>query len=145
MGHHFSQLGAQGVPLIPLSDIAIRRFKATEKPYRRTDGAGLYVEVRTNGSKYWRMKYRFDGAEKRYAIGVYPDVSLARARELAYEAKQLLKGGLGPVTKLVDQTRCDLYRAGFNRVVPLSMKSMRSYLDRFHFCIRYLASFLVAA
>ena len=45
------------------------------------DGGGMYLEVMPTGSKYWRLKYRFGGKEKRLAFGVYPDVSLAQARE----------------------------------------------------------------
>ncbi|HEC8325584.1 TPA: DUF4102 domain-containing protein [Providencia rettgeri] len=48
-------------------------------PYKMTDGGGLYLEVNTNGSKAWRMKYRFGGKEKRLSFGMYPLVSLADA------------------------------------------------------------------
>ena len=44
----------------PLTDLKIRKAKPTDKPYRMADGKGLYLEVMPNGSRYWRMKYRFD-------------------------------------------------------------------------------------
>jgi len=44
----------------------------TNKPYKLSDGQGLYLEVTPKGQKYWRLKYRFDGKEKRLSIGVYP-------------------------------------------------------------------------
>ncbi|MBB5446471.1 hypothetical protein HDG38_005106 [Paraburkholderia sp. WSM4177] len=59
-------------PAVPLTDIQIRKAKPSEKPYRLADGKGLYLEVMPNGSRYWRMKYRFDGKEKRAAFGVSP-------------------------------------------------------------------------
>jgi len=49
----------------PLTEMQIRKAKPAEKPYRLADGKGLYLEVMPNGSRYWRMKYRFDGKEKR--------------------------------------------------------------------------------
>lgn len=54
--------------------------KPREKAYKLADGAGLYLEVVPSGSRYWRMKYRFNGKEKRMVFGVYPAVSLARCR-----------------------------------------------------------------
>lgn len=62
--------------------------KPREKAYKLADGAGLYLEVVPSGSRYWRMKYRFNGKEKRMAFGVYPTVSLAQARALRDEAKK---------------------------------------------------------
>ena len=57
------------------------KFIATDKPYKMSDGGGLYLEVDPAGGKYWRFKYRFAGKEKRISLGVYGDVSLAEARE----------------------------------------------------------------
>jgi integrase len=70
--------------------------KPREKAYKLTDGAGLYLEVVPSGSRYWRMKYRFNGKEKRMAFGVYPAVSLAQARALRDEAKKKLAEGIDP-------------------------------------------------
>ncbi|MEG9307856.1 Arm DNA-binding domain-containing protein [Klebsiella pneumoniae] len=68
--------------------------KPKEKAYKLADGAGLYLEVVPSGSRYWRMKYRFNGKEKRMAFGVYPAVSLAQARALRDEAKKKLAEGI---------------------------------------------------
>lgn len=54
---------------MPLSDIALRTAKPTDKPYKLTDGGGLYVEVYPTGGKLWRLKYRFGGKEKRLSLG----------------------------------------------------------------------------
>ncbi|CAM6583803.1 Integrase/recombinase, includes phage integrase [Escherichia coli] len=70
--------------------------KPREKVYKLADGAGLYLEVVPSGSRYWRMKYRFNGKEKRMAFGVYPAVSLAQARALRDDAKKKLAEGIDP-------------------------------------------------
>ncbi|EGE1182872.1 integrase [Escherichia coli] len=70
--------------------------KPREKAYKLADGAGLYLEVVPSGSRYWRMKYRFNGKEKRMAFGVYPAVSLAQARALRDDAKKNLAEGIDP-------------------------------------------------
>jgi integrase len=81
---------------MPLSDTSARMAKPRAKTYKLTDGHGLYLEVAPNGSRYWRLKYRFDGKEKRLALGVYPVVSLARARDDALAARRLLYDGIDP-------------------------------------------------
>src|SRR5690606_17269823 len=64
--------------------------------YKVADGKGLYLEVHPNGAKYWRMKYRINGKEKRLSIGVYPGTTLVRARQAAAEAREQLARGLDP-------------------------------------------------
>lgn len=79
-----------------LTVAAIKTAKPKEKPYRLTDGQGLYLEIRPNGSKYWRYKYRFNGKEKRLAIGVYPEISLKEARAVHQQARLQLNDGVDP-------------------------------------------------
>jgi len=67
-----------------------------EKAYRASDSHGLYIEVFPTGSKLWRWKYRFQGKEKRLALGAYPEVSLKQARDLRFKAQQQLSEGLDP-------------------------------------------------
>ncbi|WP_369064245.1 tyrosine-type recombinase/integrase [Enterobacter sp. MALB-1] len=74
----------------------ISTAKPQDKPYKLADGGGLYLLVNPNGSRYWRMKYRYAGKEKLLSIGVYPDVSLAEARDKRNEAKRLLAAGEDP-------------------------------------------------
>jgi integrase len=81
---------------MPLTDRQVKAAKPQEKKYKLADGKGLYLEVRANGSKYWRMKYRFQGKEKLAAFGVYPDVSLAAAREQRDAARTQLTQGIDP-------------------------------------------------
>lgn len=63
-----------------LNDLAIKKAKPAAKPYKMTDGGGLYLLVETKGSKYWRLAYRYAGKQKTLALGVYPTVSLADVR-----------------------------------------------------------------
>jgi integrase len=81
---------------MPLSDAEIRRSPAREKPYKLADGGGMYLEVRPNGARYWRLKYRHNGKEKLLALGVYPTVSLKDARERREAAKKKLANGVDP-------------------------------------------------
>ena len=81
---------------MPLTDIQAKAAKAKEKTYRLSDEKGLYLEVTKTGRKYWRYKYRFDGKEKKLAIGVYPEISLKAARIEHEKARQLLRDGIDP-------------------------------------------------
>lgn len=76
-----------------LSDAKLRSLAKLGKHF---DGAGLYLELTAAGGRYWRLKYRFAGKEKRLALGVYPEVSLKDARERAANARKLLAGGVDP-------------------------------------------------
>jgi integrase len=81
---------------MPLTDTAIRNAKPSEKAVRLFDGGGLYLEVSPTGGKWWRLKYRFDGKEKRLSLGVYPDVSLKDARDRRDASRKLLADGIDP-------------------------------------------------
>lgn len=82
-----------------LTDIKVRTAKPTDKQYKLTDGSGMHLLVHPNGSKYWRLQYRFDGKQKMLALGVYPDVSLADARARRDEARKLLANSIDPGDK----------------------------------------------
>lgn len=79
-----------------LTIVAARNAKPKEKLYRIFDEKGLYLEVLPNGSKYWRMKYRFNGKDKRIAFGVFPETSLADARDKRDKARKLVSAGTDP-------------------------------------------------
>jgi len=79
-----------------LSDKAIRAARPGPKARRLFDGGGLYVEISPNGGKWWRLKYRFAGKEKRLSLGIYPRVPLKEARNRRDEAKRLLGNGVDP-------------------------------------------------
>lgn len=79
-----------------LTDTRCRTSKPQAKPYKLTDGGGLYLEVTAKGSKLWRYRFRLDGKENLYAIGAYPEIGLSEAREAMSKAKQLVKQGINP-------------------------------------------------
>ncbi len=79
-----------------LTDVAIRKAKAGEKTIKLYDERGLYLEVSPSGGKWWRLKYRFEGKEKRLSLGVYPDVGLKEARDRRDAARKVLADGVDP-------------------------------------------------
>lgn len=90
-----------------LTDVKVRSAKPTDKAFKLTDGEGMHLMVHPNGSKYWRLQYRFDGKQKTLALGVYPEISLSEARQRRDEAKRKIANGIDPSEqKKVDkQTR----------------------------------------
>jgi integrase len=81
---------------MPLKDIIVRNVKPSPRPRKLSDGGGLHLLVQPNGSKLWRLAYRFFGKQKTLALGVYPAVSLAEARNLRDHAKKLLARSVDP-------------------------------------------------
>lgn len=79
-----------------LTDTQIRNAKPSDRPRKLFDARGLYLHVMPNGGRYWRFNYRFNGKYKTLALGVYPDVSLAKARARLQEARQQLDDGIDP-------------------------------------------------
>lgn len=79
-----------------LTDQAIRSAKPLEKPYKITDERGLYLLVKPNGGKLWRLNYRFGSLQKTLALGTYPNTSPKLARQKRDEARQLLAKGIDP-------------------------------------------------
>ena len=79
-----------------LTNTTCKNAKPKKKAYKLTDGAGMFLYVMPNGSKYWRLKYRFGGKEKRLAMGVYPDITLQMARDKRLEARRLIDQGIDP-------------------------------------------------
>ena len=84
---------------MPLTDAQIRNAKPAAKPVRLFDGGGMYLEVSPSGGKLWRMKYRFNGKEKRLAFGAYPAVGLREARHKRDEARKLIAQGIDPAVQ----------------------------------------------
>ena len=80
-----------------IKDVTVRNAKPKDKKFKLFDGEGLYLEVLPTGGKYWRMKYRFAGKEKCLALGVYPYVTLADARERRTQARKVLAAGIDPM------------------------------------------------
>ena len=92
---------------MPLTDTAIKKAKPGAKPSKLSDGKGLYLLVSPAGSKLWRWKYRVLGKEKVLALGAYPAVSLAQAREGQDKARKMLATGNDPmVIRKADKLAC---------------------------------------
>jgi len=98
-----------------LSDIQVKKAAPKDKAYKLSDGGGLYLQVTPSGGKWWRFKYRLDGKEKLISFGVYPDISLAEARNKRHEARNLVVNGLDPSTekKAAKQAKAELKANSF--------------------------------
>jgi hypothetical protein len=81
---------------MPLTDTAIRNAKAKDKPFKLTDGRGLYLLVNKKG-KYFRWDYRYGGKRKTFSFGVYPDVKLKEVRERHEDLRRLLAQDIDPM------------------------------------------------
>ncbi|AOR59618.1 Arm DNA-binding domain-containing protein [Pectobacterium parmentieri] len=97
---------------MPLTDVKVRSAKPEDKAYKLTDGEGMHLMVHPNGSKYWRLQYRFAGKQKTLALGVYPEITLSEARQRRDEAKRQIATGTDPseqkkVDKQLRQTLVD--------------------------------------
>ena len=80
----------------PLTDLQPRNAKPKEKPYKLSDGGGLYLLINPDGAKYWRLDYRYGETRKTLAFGKYPEVSLAAARGKRSDARKLLDATVDP-------------------------------------------------
>jgi hypothetical protein len=87
---------ATGDTLMALSSLALSKAKPREKPYKLAEGHGLYLLITPQGGRYWRMNYRFEGKAKTMAMGVFPLITLAEAREKREAARKLLAAGSDP-------------------------------------------------
>lgn len=100
-----SELPPRGLAPMPLTDRAIRNIKPSDRPLRLFDGGGMYLEVSPAGGRWWRLKYRIGGKEKRLSLGVYPDVGLADARSRRDAARNLLANGVDPSERRKEEKR----------------------------------------
>jgi hypothetical protein len=89
----------------PLTDKEIKGSKAREKEYKLFDGGGLYLSITPNSKKWWRLKYTFDGKEKRISLGVYPIVTLQDARKKREDLKYQISQGINPAQERKDEKK----------------------------------------
>ncbi|EBS2908999.1 integrase arm-type DNA-binding domain-containing protein [Salmonella enterica] len=104
-----------------LTDAKIRAAKPDEKPYKLADSGNMFLLVHPNGSRYWRLRYRFQGKERTLALGVYPDVSLSDAREKRDAARKLIAEGIDP---------CEQKRA--NKSLPDTAQTFETVAQQWH-------------
>lgn len=88
-----------------LSNMACQAARPKLKPYKLSDGEGLYLEIYPNGKKHWRLKYRLHGKEKRISLGSYPSVSIAEARKSRTSMKSQLHSGTDPNFKRKEEAQ----------------------------------------
>lgn len=132
-GHIRGHIGATGpadsehAPM-PLTDTAIRKAKSSDKVQRLFDGGGLYLEITVNGARYWRLKYRHSGKEKRLALGVYPGVTLAAARDAREKARALLRIGKDPsIERKADKLRSGIVAGNTFKAVGDDWLAVRAH------------------
>jgi hypothetical protein len=82
--------------VMPLTDTRVRTAKSHDRPYKLSDGGGMYLLVKPDGGRYWRMDYRVVGKRRTLAFGIYPTVTLLVARTRREEARRLLAQGIDP-------------------------------------------------
>ena len=80
-----------------LTDKAISNAKSTDKPWTLKDGGGLFVLLHPNGSKYFQLRTTLHGKDKLVRLGIYPDMSLAEARQAAKASRKLVAEGVDPI------------------------------------------------
>ncbi len=85
------------MPVNKLTDTRISKAKSKDKPYKLSDGHGLYLHVAPTGSKLWRWQYRFNGAPKLMSFGAYPEITLREVRDKHAEARKILISGIDPM------------------------------------------------
>lgn len=116
---------------MPLTDLACRKAKPREKLYKLSDMGGLQLWVFPNGSRLWRLAYRYRGKQKGLAVGKYPDVTLVQARAARERAKEMLSAGEDPshvrrVEKLERQFPSDSFETVANEYVEKLRREKRA-------------------
>lgn len=117
----------------PLSDTKIKKAKAKDKDYTLSDGQGLQLLIKTNGSKLWELFYkRLDtGKRRKTSLGTYPNVSLANARIKKQKYLDLLHSGIDPIEnkKLLYQQQKQKEEKNNNTFEKISKEWHKSYID----------------
>jgi integrase len=118
--------------IIPLTDKKIQNAKAKEKKYKLSDGGGLFLEIRPNGSKLWRLSYRINGKSKEYAIGTLQEYSLQEAREQREKLKKLVARGVDINEKKKQDKRLqkEITEKKENTFYKISQLWLKDYIKR---------------
>ncbi|WP_048947525.1 tyrosine-type recombinase/integrase [Kingella kingae] len=112
-----------------LNDQQIKKAKPHEKPYKLTDGKGLYLLVKPNGGKYWRLDYTIDGKRQTLSIGTYPTITLSQAREIAMNARKQKANGISP-SQAKQQAKAERRAAQLNTFQAIAMQWHTANLHR---------------
>lgn len=133
LGYPLGYLDQIGVPLV-LTETAIRALKSAEKPYKKHDTKALFMLVKPNGAKLWRFKYAIAGVPKGISLGIYPDVSLKRAREKRDDARRLVADGVDPsaMRKAERMAQADTFKAIADEWLQLQSKTLAANTIELH-------------
>ncbi|WP_316174688.1 MULTISPECIES: tyrosine-type recombinase/integrase [unclassified Bradyrhizobium] len=128
-----------------LTDAKIKSFKPKAAPYKVSDGGGLYLQIMPTGARYWRYKFRIGGREQTFAIGTYPTVTLAEAREEHRKAASLVQRGGDPNAEKRNRKEEQKQAVPFREVSALWLKEQAlgdgvasKTADRAERMVRYL-------
>jgi integrase len=112
-----------------LTETLIRKAKTPLKPTKLTDERGMYLFLTPSGGRLWRFKYRYAGKEKLLALGVYPDLSLAKARDARDEARRALAQGIDP-SAVRQQEKREKAEAGANDFETIAREWLENVRDK---------------
>jgi integrase len=141
---------------MPLTDPGVRAAKATEKPYKLTDGGGLHLLVTPTGGKLWRFRFTRGGREKLLSLGKYPDLSIAGARDMRDDARRMVANGGDPAAAKQERkqaargAKANSFKAVAlewlatqrKKLAPISYEKKLSWLDDYLF--PYLGTKLIS-
>jgi hypothetical protein len=110
---------------MPLTDARCRSAQPGSKLQKLTDGDGLQLWLQPTGARLWRLAYRFGGKQKLLALGVYPTVPLARARQAREDARRLLADGLDPAVEKKRQAEARAGASTFHSIADEYVTKLR--------------------
>ena len=108
-----------------LTESVVKEANPIAKQFKLSDGEGLYLLVHSNGSKYWRFDFRFEGRQKSSSLGVWPEVSLAEARLRRNQAKIKIRDGVNPIQEKKEKTALQLEEARNKEKSELACKEIQ--------------------
>ena len=122
--------------VVPLTDKKIKSLKPKAKDYQEPDGRGLSLLVKTNGSKIWRFRFRFEGKYKLTSFGKYPEVTLAEARKRREAYKEMIANGINPIEKKREDKAQAIAKADgktFKDMVTKYLSSIENTVSSHHY------------
>jgi integrase len=124
--------------ITPLTATQIKQAKPKEKDYKLTDGGGLYLLVTKSGGKHWKLKYKFEGKEKKLSLGAYPDITLFKARELREKNKQLIANEINPSdlkreTKEIQKQEAIKSQSTFKNIAIERLEKQKDSISETHY------------
>lgn len=116
--------------VVPLTDTKVKNIKPSDKQQRLSDGDGLYMIIKTTGSKLWRFDFTLNGKRNTISLGKYPDISLSKARELRKQYRERVAHGSYPIEKKVESHKYSVDDAADAFYDRLSSEVSEKYLSK---------------